>query len=133
MTLEGLVRPPRDLRLVYRIASTRNPVVQTHAIGYGEAGTPVPGGWRVTVQLKRDADLLHRRYVPLDDADTTLTFHGVAMAFTVTGPEWDTGSTDANISGGHGFFGAVGRFTVAWHLDPVTVGTLGFLDRQETP
>ncbi|GIV60080.1 DUF4249 family protein [Rhodocaloribacter litoris] len=133
VTLLDVSCPVENVRLTYRLASARTGAVQPLTIEYGDAGHPHDQGWQLQILLSRDRDLLLRRFQRIDDADTTILFLGLQMDFSLPSPEWANPDESPNITGGYGFFGAVGRYAVAWPLEAATVEALGFIDRQTTP
>lgn len=129
ITFEGLFEPYHDLFLRYRIAPTAGAPAETHTLRYGQTGQRGPLGWDVQVFLTRDLQVI-RRLVGSEFRDTTATFFGVGLVVELLGPEWKTPDRAPNIEGGQGFFGAIGRYEVPWHLDGTAVHAMGFQDQQ---
>ncbi len=130
ITLEGLFEPFNDLRLRYRVSPTGNQAARTLSIRYGQTGRRGPLGWDVQVFLTRDLQLV-RRLIDSEFSDTTAGFFGVGVEVELPSKEWKMPDASPNIEQGQGFFGAIGRYVVEWHLDQNAVHTMGFQDLQQ--
>ena len=113
----------RQTWVEYRVRSASRGKDTTLAFQY--VGSTGGGDWRVDVQLERD-----RRRMSFATAsafgDTLLILLGITMRIEAGSPEWDEPEAGANIENGLGFFGALGRFSESWLLEPDDAVRAGF-------
>lgn len=127
--LPGLARPPLRVLVQYEVQTPESSEPVSVSIDYGSMGTLGPAGWDFDVFLMRDQPVV---LVQIDrdvrDRDVTLVSLGVRAE--LLSAEWDDPDEALNITGGRGFFGAIGRYDLGWTLDSASVETIGFLDGQ---
>jgi len=130
VTLARIDQPVQDAEVRYRVTSLLTGTTNTLSFSYGSPGKTNTEGWGIDIFLARDGRNILRKFRFDNPADTTLALRDVSLTFGLPSDEWQTPDTSPNIENGVGFFGSVGRYAVAWHLDSTVVETLGFEDRQ---
>ncbi len=127
--LSGLARSPLRVLVQYEVQAPESQEAVSISVDYGANGTLSADGWDFDVFLKRDHPTV---MVQIDrgigDRDVALLSIGVRAE--LLSAEWDDPDAALNITGGRGFFGAVGRYDLGWTLEPAAVQTIGFVDGQ---
>ena len=127
--LQGLARSPLRVLVRYEVQAPESPESVSVSLDYGAAGTLSDAGWDFNVFLKRDyPTVMVQINRSIDDTDVALVSIGVRAE--LLSPEWDNPDEGLNITGGRGFFGAIGRYDLSWKLDSAAVETIGFVDGQ---
>ncbi|MFT4603308.1 MAG: hypothetical protein ACI9W4_000021 [Rhodothermales bacterium] len=127
--LSGLERSPLRVIVQYEVQAPESPEAVSVSVDYGDRGSLSADGWDFDVFLKRDHPTVMAGIARnVRDRDVALLSIGVRAE--LLSAEWDEPHTARNITGGRGFFGAVGRYDLGWTLEPAVVATIGFVDGQ---
>jgi hypothetical protein len=125
----GLTRDPLRVLVRYEVQAPESDEPVSIAIDYGSNGTLGPAGWDFDVFLRRDHPTVMFQ-IDRDIGDRDVALVSIGLRAELLSPEWDDPEQAPNITGGRGFFGAVGRYDVGWTLDPDAVRNIGFVDGQ---
>ena len=120
--LPGIVSP-WDMHMVYDLQGT------FYRIPYGRTGVRTEDGWRVTVDLVRDARSIREVYGLAPDAELPL-LHAMTLQVRALGDEWDPprGEFDpevlaqpgilSNVDKGYGIWSSIASFQYTWIAPP---------------
>ena len=117
LRLLGQRDTPIELGLRYTVRPPMRPGASAEEreidIRYGQAGSPVTGGWEFLVFVRNDHRIMLRQF-GLDTVSDSLTLVAVSVIADLASDEW-TDPEAVDIRNGEGFFASVARYIVPWN------------------
>jgi hypothetical protein len=131
LTFHGVSRQPELIVVNYGVTfgSLQEPLEVR--LPYNVVGVPVGTGWRIVVRLTRDkSTVLDRLALTGNDV---ISLHTLSVDVRLLSADWPLDEAElinTNVTNGFGFFGSAVTHRASWVLDSVSVGLLGYVDKQ---